>query len=42
MGCNTSVEDGDENPQSISLGKSEIGKLFVFLSAIAVTTTNIF
>lgn len=27
MGCNASVEDGEENPQSSALGKSEKGEL---------------
>ena len=27
MGCNASVEDGDENPRGLSLGKSEKGEL---------------
>lgn len=27
MGCNASVEDGEENPQNSALGKSEKGEL---------------
>lgn len=40
MGCNASVEDGDESPQGLPLGKSEKGKSS--LQRISVLSANAF